>query len=326
MLTPPQPDFATLNITGLCNSRCSYCVYSADKPRLFPEPENADLLRVVGQLADLGVRNLTLSGGEPTMREDLVDLVSAASARDLEVSVITNGTRTTHTLVSTLLDAGLTTLVVSCDSLDDLTYFNLRGIPVNGVARTMGTFQMMREAGKPTPRLAVSTVVSRSNVDSLLPLARRLLDELLPTDGWAIQGYEPSRGNSWRNDSLCFSPDDAPHLLHVLTELWELNSSTTLPLTATRAALERMYLFLTRGDLGEGYTCLTGYQGMFITAQLQCQPCWHLPPVGSLASLTPGEVWNSAEYDAARDRMVRLDCRRCSLVCHDPDFAAAVRP
>lgn len=323
-MSSSPPALATLNVTARCNSRCSYCVYSAGRPLAFPDADTSELVHVIDELAAIGVTHLTLSGGEPTLREDLHDLVSAAHAAGLAVTVITNGTRTTTSRVTELLRAGLSTLVVSCDSLDDLTYTELRGIPISGVSRTLRVFRQMRGAGDPTPRLVVSTVVSRANVDSLLPLASELGDVLLPTDGWAVQGYQPPSGVGWPEDPLCFGPDDAGHLWETLLGLWQVRNARRLPLTATQAALERMFRHLTTGELGEAYTCRTGFQSMFIGGNLDCQPCWHLPAVGNLREASVAKIWASNAYDRARARMKRLDCRRCSLVCHDPDWAKSM--
>ena len=92
------------------------------------------------------------------------------------------------------------------------------------------------------------------------------------------------------------------------------------------AMTERIVSFMTEGQLGPGYTCLTGWRSVFVREDGAVLPCWNLPEVGYLTEGGLATIWHSPGYAASRDRMARLDCRRCVLACHDSDFVARVSP
>ncbi len=110
--------YLRLSLTDRCNFRCSYCAPAgpdtAEDPLARPE-----LARLVGIFARLGVRRVRLTGGEPTLRPDLLDVI-----RDVretpgveEIALTTNGhLLATHAIK--LHDAGVTRLNVSLDTLD----------------------------------------------------------------------------------------------------------------------------------------------------------------------------------------------------------------
>lgn len=84
---------AYLHVTNRCNLSCAGC-YSADASRnAAPDPDLADVLRAVRELAAAGVRQLIVSGGEPFLRGDLLDIVRCAKAECgiASVVVLTNG-------------------------------------------------------------------------------------------------------------------------------------------------------------------------------------------------------------------------------------------
>ncbi|HKE01599.1 MAG TPA: GTP 3',8-cyclase MoaA [Planctomycetota bacterium] len=118
--------YLRVSVTDRCNLLCSYC-RAADTPR--PERLRAEeLLRIVHVAASLGVRKVRLTGGEPTLRADLVDLTRAVAATPgiREVVMTTNGLRLCE-LARPLRDAGLSRVNVSCDSLDDVRFRSITG-------------------------------------------------------------------------------------------------------------------------------------------------------------------------------------------------------
>jgi cyclic pyranopterin phosphate synthase len=109
-----------VSVTDRCNLRCGYCMPAEGLPWL-PREEvltAAEIERLVRILVGLGVRAVKLTGGEPTVRPDLPDIVRRlrAAAPDLELSLTTNGYLMDR-LAPTLAEAGLDRATVSCDSL-----------------------------------------------------------------------------------------------------------------------------------------------------------------------------------------------------------------
>src|SRR6185312_11066909 len=109
-----------ISITDRCNFRCVYCMpeegmqwLSRDTLLTFDEIE-----RVTRIAVDLGIEEVRLTGGEPTLRPNLPDLVQSLSAMDRlrSLSLTTNGFLL-RSLAGPLADAGLTRINVSLDTL-----------------------------------------------------------------------------------------------------------------------------------------------------------------------------------------------------------------
>ena len=118
-------DYLRVSVTDRCDMRCSYCMPKAFKG--FEEPRNwltpLELTRLTALFVGMGVSKVRLTGGEPLLRRNLSDIVSALSAlpgmRDLSLS--TNGAHLSHQAHSLKL-AGLQRLNISLDSLDRATF------------------------------------------------------------------------------------------------------------------------------------------------------------------------------------------------------------
>jgi GTP 3',8-cyclase len=114
-------DYLRLSLTDRCNLRCVYCMpatgmHFAPKDDLLTDDE---LVRLVRLTAELGFRKFRLTGGEPTVRPGLADLVRAIKATPgvEEVAMTTNALLLPR-LAPQLAAAGLDRLNISIDTLD----------------------------------------------------------------------------------------------------------------------------------------------------------------------------------------------------------------
>ncbi len=152
--------YVRLSLTDRCNYRCSYCAVG-DSDDVETHAGAADLLtadelaRLVGILQTLGVRRIRLTGGEPTVRRDLVEIVARLARLGLDdLSLTTNGERLAE-LAAPLFDAGLHRLNVSVDTLDPERFSRLTGR--GRLSRVMAGIDAARRAG--FPPIKINTVV-----------------------------------------------------------------------------------------------------------------------------------------------------------------------
>lgn len=122
-----------LSLTDKCNLRCTYCMPAEGLEWLSKQAvmTAAEIVRLVRIGVDqLGVRELRLTGGEPLVRADLVDIISALRKAhpDLPISMTTNGVGLDKKAAS-LKEAGLTRINVSLDSLHEETFAKLTRRP-----------------------------------------------------------------------------------------------------------------------------------------------------------------------------------------------------
>ncbi|MBI3976015.1 MAG: GTP 3',8-cyclase MoaA [Armatimonadetes bacterium] len=165
-----------ISLTDRCNLRCVYCMPAEGIDFRPPEELLADheLLLLVRVAAALGTKKIRLTGGEPTVRPGIVDLVGAISATPgiEDVAMTTNGLRL-DSLAGPLAGAGLRRVNISLDTLDPAKFGRItRG---GRVDRVLAGIAAAEGAGL-TP-IKLNTVVVRGfNEEDVVDLARLSLD------------------------------------------------------------------------------------------------------------------------------------------------------
>jgi cyclic pyranopterin phosphate synthase len=117
-----------VSLTDRCNLRCTYCM-PADGLDWMPSAElltAAEIERVVRIGTELGITEVRLTGGEPLIRPDVVDIVArlAGLPRAPHLSVTTNALRLSA-LAGPLAEAGLARVNISCDTLSPESFARL---------------------------------------------------------------------------------------------------------------------------------------------------------------------------------------------------------
>jgi MoaA/NifB/PqqE/SkfB family radical SAM enzyme len=116
-------------ITHRCNARCGMCALWRRPARAADELPVGDIAAILDRLRAHGCRALNLSGGEPTLRADLEQIVAASSRRGFWTSMVTNGSGLTRARVRALRQAGLDSLLVSVDAAHAEVHDRRRGLP-----------------------------------------------------------------------------------------------------------------------------------------------------------------------------------------------------
>lgn len=163
-----------ISVTDRCNFRCPYCMPKArfgPGHRFLPRAEALDareIIRLAGVFVSLGVTKIRLTGGEPLLRTDLVEIVEGIAGLGVpDIALTTNGALLRRWAVR-LRDAGLHRVTVSLDSLDPQIFASMSDSRVE-VGEVLDGISAAREAGL-TP-IKVNCVVQRGvNEDGLLDL------------------------------------------------------------------------------------------------------------------------------------------------------------
>ncbi|MCV2884018.1 GTP 3',8-cyclase MoaA [Aestuariibacter sp. AA17] len=124
-----QFHYLRLSVTDVCNFRCTYCLpdgYDPQQTRGFLSLD--EIRRVVNGFAALGTSKIRITGGEPSLRKDLPDIIAACVQTQgvNNVALTTNGFRLDEQ-VQDWYDAGLTQLNVSIDNLDPRQFHSITG-------------------------------------------------------------------------------------------------------------------------------------------------------------------------------------------------------
>jgi len=157
--------YLRLSLTDRCNFRCSYCSPGLETA-LGDALDRPAIQRLVALFAAMGIRRVRLTGGEPTLRRDVVEVVGDIHATPgiEEVALTTNGHRLEE-LAGPLRRAGLRQLNVSFDTFDGARLERLSGRAAD-VERIRRGIAAAAAAGYPS--LKINTVVLRGVNDGEL--------------------------------------------------------------------------------------------------------------------------------------------------------------
>lgn len=123
--------YLRLSLTEVCNFRCSYCLPEGYRPADGKRPGflgRDELLRVARAFVALGTTKIRLTGGEPSLRRDLTEIIAdlAAQPQAPRLALTTNGYRL-QAQAAAWRQAGLSQLNVSIDSLDPREFALITG-------------------------------------------------------------------------------------------------------------------------------------------------------------------------------------------------------
>jgi len=199
--------YCVWEITLRCDLGCRHCGSRAGKARP-DELTTEDCLDVVRQLDELGVREVTLIGGEAYLREDWDTIAAAIVERGMRCGITTGGRGLSAERVQRAVDAGVTTISVSLDGLEQ-THDLQRGARGSWKAAVASA---ERIAATPM-RLATNTQINRLSMPELVAMAD-LLHEL-GSEAWQLQLTVPM-GRAADRPELLLQPYDLLELFPLL--------------------------------------------------------------------------------------------------------------
>jgi pyrroloquinoline quinone biosynthesis protein E len=149
-------------LTHRCPLQCPYCSNPLELERAGAELDTEEWRRVLGEAAALGCMQVHFSGGEPTVRRDLEDLVACASEAGLYTNLITSGVLLDEERLARLTRAGLEHVQLSFQDAQEENADRIAGFA--GHAKKLEAAGLIRKAGL---ALTVNFVVHRQNLDRL---------------------------------------------------------------------------------------------------------------------------------------------------------------
>lgn len=137
------------SITGKCNYRCKHCYMSAPDAKLGELPHET-VMDIIEQMADCGIMNVTLTGGEPLVRRDFWDIVDGLLKHGIGITQIySNGKLVNEKLLDGLIERGIQPEFNMSYDGDEGWHDWMRGIPDAGKI-VLDAFDLCHEKGFPT--------------------------------------------------------------------------------------------------------------------------------------------------------------------------------
>lgn len=174
--------------TVRCNIRCRHCGSDCRSDKTEKDMPAADFLAVAKEVSTQYNPNkvmIVITGGEPLVREDLASVGLELNRMGFPWGMVTNGLYLTPTKFQELIDAGLHSITISLDGLEE-SHNWLRGNP-QSFAKAVNAIQMVAK----TPNIAydVVTCITQKNIHELEALKSLLLD--FGVTHWRIFAIDP---------------------------------------------------------------------------------------------------------------------------------------
>lgn len=295
---PPVLRLLAWEVTRTCNLSCVHCrAASLDTPY----PGELDTDRASGfleSLTGLGSPIVILTGGEPLVRDDILDLARKGADLGFRMTLATNGLLLTPDLAKRLRDAGIMRVSISIDGATRDFHDEFRGQPGSFEGALKG-IEALRKAGL---EFQVNTTITSTNIDEIPGIQGLALDMgavahhvflLVPT----------GRGRNLREQTF-----SAGEYEKVLEWFYEQKKRVDISLKATCAP--HYYRIMRQKAKEEGIKptfethgldavtrgCLGGTGFLFVSHVGDVQPCGYLEvKCGNILERSIREIWESSE-------------------------------
>ena len=341
-----RPYVVSWNLTYRCNLACEHCYLDAGGTPLVGTENFADrselgteeCFRVIDEIAAFAPECLTiLTGGEPLLRRDILEIVRRAAERGLWVVVGTNGVSITENLAQRLAEAGARGLSLSLDALDPDRHDRFR--KVRGAWRnTVEGAEILNRTGLP---FIVQTTAGSHNLGELDAIADFAHDRLA-AKVWNLYFLVPTGRGQFVSDMTPAQYDEvlaslyriqrkydrrmlvnakcAPHYIKTVLENAG-DARTTNRQASTHAQEPRAWARSVRIRTYSGGAggCPAGTHYMGIRPNGDVTPCPYLPVfAGNLRSATLADLWTSSELFTGIRRRTSLGgrCGACEMNGH----------
>ena len=164
------------NVTYNCNYGCGICFTDAGKPQC-DELTTREAMEVIDRACEAGVKDLIISGGEPFMRKDMVEILAHMAGTGMAARIASNGSLLTDDLLRQLRqDTPTKSFQISIDTLEPDLYSEFHRAPSRLLRSALHAVSRIQEHG-------FHTTVSVRLTPATLPGIPRLLDRAC-VEGW----------------------------------------------------------------------------------------------------------------------------------------------
>ena len=308
-----RPIYAVWEITLACDLACRHCGSRAGHGRpdeLSPEK----CLDLVDQMAELGVREVSLIGGEAYLRDDWTDILERIRSHNMMALLTTGGRGLTKERCEEAAAAGLQSTSVSIDGVRE-THDRLRGVE-GSFDSAMQAFDNLRAAGI---KVSANTQINRLSMPQLPEILESIIEA--GVHSWQIQ-LTVAMGRAADEPDVLLQPYDLLELFPILGKLKARCDEAGVRLwPGNNIGYFGPYEGVLRGTMPRGHmaSCGAGRATLGIEADGSIKGCPSLPTDqwvgGNIQDRSLREIWEQSEpLRYTRDRTVEDlwgYCRDC---------------
>ncbi len=287
-----RPLSAHIKLTENCQAKCISCDYWKSRWQDHLDTERA--IRLVNEIGAAGIRGLRLTGGEPLLRKDLLDVLRKADTSPLKRIILQTNGLLIKKLHREINDSPITNVCVSIDGLKE-TNDQIRGI--------RGYFELGLEGirllrGK---KVAISVTLNRISAAELETLA-----EVAHSVGAEVEVNILSR------NLFFFKDADIDSMWPGQAEVAKIAKFLRDNLKRPRYEVDYVTQYY-QNAIEEEPACVLGYLQVFVLSNGDVLTgCYPLKPVGNVLRESLETILSSKEYADQCVAMVRRECPGCT--------------
>lgn len=291
-------------ITNACNLRCRHC-YVAAGEKLDNELNTKEALQLVEDLDRIGVTDITISGGEPFLRNDLWQVIGEIKSRKIPLMLYTNATILNKEKIKRLARHNVKSISVSLNGACAETHDFIQS--ASTFKKVSAAIKALNDHGIRVQVLFTLMKVNVNEFDALIEIAKELNIESI----CIYPFYHQGRGRK-NLDHLVLNADRITEFLRRATEFTEYP-----PHLYVGGCLSRKFTWQKKHSLISGNAC--GKLTAIITADGHLRPCNFLPyrTQHSLREKSISELWNEPIFEKVRhwkNKMnLQSNCNECEL-------------
>jgi radical SAM protein with 4Fe4S-binding SPASM domain len=294
-----------LALTYQCNNRCHHCYNPADRHR--NQLDKHSWKNVIDHLWDIGVPHIIFTGGEPTLRRDLPELIAHAESNGQITGINTNGRLLKNRqYLDELIAAGLDHIQITIESHDS----QIHDAMVGYTGAWQETIAGIKNVANSRLYFMTNTTLLQNNYRSLRETLQFLAElgvQRVGLNALIYSGQGTDVGTGLPEKIL-------PELLVIAREMTYKNNQKLTWYTPTQYCHfdPVLFDFETLGVKG----CTAALYNMCIEPDGKVLPCQsYYQPVGHILNDPWEDIWNSELATSLRNRdHVTEECRECSLL------------
>lgn len=149
-------------ITNQCNYTCKYCIFSSNSKKDLRELSTDECIKVIDELYDKNFKYIKVTGGEPFLRKDIINILTYMCQKGMHVDISTNGSSLTENIINKLNEIKLDMLHLSLDGKNSFSHEIVRGENTY-----LKTIRALKQLSKLNLYKRVGTVIHKYNESEL---------------------------------------------------------------------------------------------------------------------------------------------------------------
>jgi len=265
-------------ITNACIAKCTFCEIWKQQPKVFVEKEKA--LQVIDRLAEIGTSHVTITGGDPLLHPDVVDIVRRATERKVHSAVLDAAPQLLlrNDIVKRLEDAGNDMISISFDSGDPQIMEESRQIPniMEDMARAVELIAKTRV------KTMASVLIWNNNYNKLEEICVSAKNMGFDFVSINYPTFSESKVYTLGGEGISLSREK---VIEGLESAIRLRDTGKYGIINGPTSMRNIIQFL-RDPSKVKYPCLGGTHVLFVDWFLDVHPCMQLPKVlGNILSM-----------------------------------------